>query len=65
MQVPCYNCPDRKFKCHSTCEKYLAFRAWRESVYEHRLKESEFEGYRHNHYDYLAHTKHIKKGSTK
>jgi hypothetical protein len=23
---PCKNCVDRHLKCHSTCEKYLAFR---------------------------------------
>ena len=24
--APCLNCPDRCAGCHSTCEKYLAFR---------------------------------------
>lgn len=22
---PCYECPDRVFKCHSGCEKYKSF----------------------------------------
>lgn len=24
--APCKNCEDRTIKCHSTCEKYLAYR---------------------------------------
>lgn len=30
LNAPCMNCTERKFKCHSTCEKYKAFRAERE-----------------------------------
>lgn len=26
MMSPCKNCLDRKLHCHSTCEKYIAFR---------------------------------------
>jgi len=25
--VPCKNCPDRVLHCHSSCEKYKAYRA--------------------------------------
>lgn len=24
-EAPCHNCPDRHPKCHSECERYLAF----------------------------------------
>lgn len=24
-KAPCKDCPDRQLRCHSTCEKYLAF----------------------------------------
>ena len=27
MKVPCKDCPDRHYKCHSECEKYLKFLA--------------------------------------
>lgn len=26
IQGPCKDCVDRKVSCHSTCEKYLAFK---------------------------------------
>ena len=38
MKAPCKDCPDRwadpvTFKtCHGTCEKYKAFRAWKDEV---------------------------------
>ena len=38
MNAPCKDCPDRwvdteTFQtCHGTCEKYKAFKAWREEV---------------------------------
>lgn len=25
-QSPCFKCPDRHFKCHSSCSRYIAFR---------------------------------------
>ena len=27
MFSPCKNCPDRHYKCHSECEKYIKFLA--------------------------------------
>lgn len=27
LNAPCLDCPERCFKCHSVCEKYIAFRA--------------------------------------
>ena len=26
MRQPCLNCPDRHTGCHSSCEKYLAYK---------------------------------------
>ena len=26
MTAPCKDCPDRRFKCHSECERYREFR---------------------------------------
>lgn len=40
MNVPCYNCPDRCVGCHSTCEKYKAFRAVCDKANEARRKEN-------------------------
>ena len=25
MNIPCYNCPERRERCHSSCEKYVKF----------------------------------------
>lgn len=42
MKAPCKDCKDRKvaedYNCHTHCEKYLAFQAYRESVCEERAK---------------------------
>lgn len=32
MNVPCKDCADRKINCHSTCEKYKEFRAYKDSL---------------------------------
>ena len=40
MRAPCKDCPDRDHpKCYATCEKYQAFRAEREKMYNARLQE--------------------------
>lgn len=39
MKVPCYKCEDRYVGCHGECEKYIAFRSERESIYEKRRKD--------------------------
>ena len=26
MKVPCKDCPDRHYKCHSECEKYIEYK---------------------------------------
>ena len=42
MKAPCKDCKDRKvtdgYNCHTHCEKYLAYQAYRESVCEERAK---------------------------
>lgn len=38
-KIPCSrDCKERSADCHSTCEKYLAFRKKREAVYANRQK---------------------------
>lgn len=39
MQAPCKDCPDRRYLCHSTCEKYIAYNKYREEV---RQKKREY-----------------------
>lgn len=42
MKAPCKDCPDRKvtkdYNCHTTGEKYLAFRAYREALNADKAK---------------------------
>lgn len=38
MTAPCKDCPDRHTACHDTCEKYKAFRAYREKLNADRAK---------------------------
>ena len=33
---PCYGCPDRAVGCHDRCERYQAYRAEMERVYQAR-----------------------------
>ena len=35
MFSPCKNCPDRHYKCHSECEKYIKFLAENEKRKEY------------------------------
>lgn len=43
MKAPCKDCKDRKvtsdYNCHTHCEKYLAYQAYRKSVCEERAKQ--------------------------
>lgn len=32
MNAPCKNCSDRHYKCHSECEKYIAYNSEREKI---------------------------------
>lgn len=37
MKCPCEkNCTERKYTCHDTCEKYIAFTEWSRKDYERR-----------------------------
>lgn len=42
MKASCKDCKDRNvtddYNCHTHCEKYLAYQAYRESVCEERAK---------------------------
>lgn len=42
MKAPCKDCKDRKvtddYNCHTHCEKYLAYQAYRKLVYEENIK---------------------------
>ena len=38
MQAPCKDCPDRKYMCHSTCEKYIAYDKYRKEIREKRME---------------------------
>lgn len=42
-KAPCKDCPDRQVGCHSTCEKYLAFRKERNELNEKTYKQKEVE----------------------
>ena len=37
----CYNCPDRKYKCHSTCERYLELKKYIAQINEKKNKEND------------------------
>ncbi len=41
MKAPCKGCMSRHEKCHSECEKYLAFRAGTEARRIERLKQQQ------------------------
>lgn len=38
MESSCYGCEERKLGCHSTCEKYKAFKEKRKELYLARLE---------------------------
>jgi hypothetical protein len=37
MKAPCFKCENRTVSCHSTCEKYLAYREERQEENRARL----------------------------
>lgn len=55
MNAPCKDCPDRYVGCHSQCEKYQAFRKYRDDYLAWRAKENQ----RNN--DLYATSRHNKK----
>lgn len=40
LDAPCKDCPDRVVGCHGTCEKYIAFRKYRDELNERRIEEN-------------------------
>lgn len=38
--APCYECPNRVFNCHGSCEKYQEYRKERQELYLRRFKEN-------------------------
>lgn len=38
ITAPCKDCTKRRLHCHSICEAYKAFRQYRQSVSEQKLK---------------------------
>lgn len=40
MKAPCLDCTERRFKCHSECEKYIEYVKHNTKVYENRNKEN-------------------------
>mgnify|MGYP003306294368 CR=1 FL=1 len=39
---PCYDCEERKPKCHGSCEKYIAFRTKRDEELHSTRKRNEW-----------------------
>lgn len=34
VKAPCKDCPDRKVKCHSSCEKYKEYREYLDKIHQ-------------------------------
>jgi hypothetical protein len=45
LLAPCKDCPERVLGCHSTCEKYIAFREERDKMLAARYKANRNDGY--------------------
>ena len=43
--APCKNCPDRKPRCHTVCEKYIAFKEQARAEQKAKHNESEIDSY--------------------
>lgn len=41
MKVPCRGCTDRTVRCHTYCERYLAFRKEQEEVNKMKAENAE------------------------
>jgi hypothetical protein len=39
--VPCRGCTDREYLCHSSCQKYLAFKDFKDKVRQRMQKEND------------------------
>ena len=38
LKNPCYKCPERHYKCHGECQKYIEWQAEREKINAARRK---------------------------
>ena len=47
MSAPCKNCPNRVMGCHSKCDKYAEFRAYRDSINAKRRAENDLNDFIH------------------
>ena len=47
MNSPCYNCPDRHYKCHGHCEKYADYRRIRDERIKANHERAEFNSYKY------------------
>lgn len=45
VKAPCKGCGERHVGCHSTCEKYLIFKAESDKLREDRLKQRQLADY--------------------
>lgn len=60
MKAPCYNCPDRKLRCHLTCQKYIEYAEERAEIRKKRLEESNFVDYKCSRMYKICHDSYIK-----
>lgn len=58
MNGPCHGCPNRRFKCHSECEKYQAFNAFceerRKEQFEDVMNRPDFGTFQKNTRNFLS-----------
>jgi hypothetical protein len=58
MTAPCKGCADRHELCHSTCPKYLAYRAERDAVIRQREINADVREIRRVSFDKVMHVKY-------
>ena len=61
MKVPCLNCPDRHYCCHSECTRYLKFRQHLDPLKEQKPNEEVLLGYQRSLKYRLERRKHNRK----
>ena len=44
MKAPCLDCKDRHEACHGICDKYKAWREWKDCVKQNELAVKNLEG---------------------
>lgn len=45
MNVPCKDCAERRYKCHSVCERYKAYTEGREAKRKENERKNDISGY--------------------